>query len=95
MEMIRKLDELGRIVIPIEIRNQYDLKEGDKIEIEEKGNKLILRKYKDTYCPKCLIRCEHTDRFCRNCGIDFRNLNKATRMPQNYDELHTLESLES
>lgn len=72
MEMIRKLDELGRIVIPIEIRNKYNLQEGDKIEIEEKGNELILRKYKDTYCPQCLKRCEHTDNFCSNCGLDFK-----------------------
>nr|DAQ61942.1 MAG TPA: Transition state regulatory protein abrB HOMODIMER BIOINFORMATICS [Caudoviricetes sp.] len=70
--MIRKLDELGRIVIPIEIRNQYNLKEGDKIEIEEKGDKIILRKHKDTYCPKCLTRCEHIDNFCSKCGIDFK-----------------------
>lgn len=71
MEMIRKLDELGRIVIPIEIRNQYNLKAGDKIEIEEKGNKIILRKYKNAYCPKCLTRCENTDNFCSKCGQDF------------------------
>ena len=32
--MIRKLDELGRIVIPVEVRNEFDLKEGDKLEID-------------------------------------------------------------
>lgn len=72
--MIRKLDKLGRIVIPVEIRNQYNLKEGDKIEIEEKKNQIILKKYKDTYCPQCLTRCEHTDNFCRKCGMKFITL---------------------
>ena len=72
MEMIRKLDELGRIVIPIEIRKKYELEEGDKIEIQEKEDTLILQKYKDTYCPKCLKRCQHTDNFCSNCELDFK-----------------------
>lgn len=70
--MIRKLDELGRIVIPIEMRNFYDMKEGDKIEIIEQNNAIMLRKYKDTYCPKCLTRCEHTDNFCSQCGLNFK-----------------------
>ncbi len=70
--MIRKLDELGRIVIPIEMRNFYDMKEGDKIEIVEQDNSILLRKHKDTYCPKCLERCEHTDNFCSKCGLNFK-----------------------
>lgn len=88
--MIRKLDELGRIVIPIEIRKKYNLKEGDKIEIEEKTNELVLKKYKDSFCPKCLTRCEHTDKYCRECGINFSELPKGARLNHNYDELHTL-----
>ena len=74
--MIRKLDEVGRIVIPIEIRNKYGLEEGTQIEITEKGEKIILTKYKDTYCPECLKRCEHTDNYCRNCGINFKEYSK-------------------
>ncbi len=72
--MIRKLDELGRITIPIEMRNFYDMKEVDKIEIIEENNTIILRKHKDTYCPKCLKRCEHTDNFCSFCGLEFKTL---------------------
>lgn len=70
--MIRKLDYLGRIVIPIEIRNKYGLEEGDQIEITEKAGKIELKKYKDTYFPECLTRCEHTDNYCRKCGMKFR-----------------------
>lgn len=72
MEMIRKLDELGRIVIPIEMRNFYEMKEGDKIEIIERDNEIILRKYKDTYCPQYLKKCVHTDNFCSRCGLNFK-----------------------
>lgn len=72
MEMIKKLDELGRIVIPVEIRNQYDLKEGDSLEIEERDSAIILKKHKDTCCPQCLKKCVHTDNYCSRCGLDFK-----------------------
>ena len=78
--MIRKLDELGRIVIPIEIRRKYELEIGDKIEIKEEKGKIVLTKYKDTYCPDCLTRCEHTDNFCKNCGLDFKAFDLRTKM---------------
>lgn len=42
--MYRKIDELGRLVIPKEIRNTLGLKPGDEIKIEIKNNQIILEK---------------------------------------------------
>ena len=53
--IIRKLDELGRIVIPIEIRNQFNLLEKDQLEIYVKDNTIILKKYEEN----CII-CGNT-----------------------------------
>lgn len=44
--IVRKMDELGRIVIPIELRRSFDITEGDPIEIYTgKQNEIILMKY--------------------------------------------------
>lgn len=72
--IVRKMDELGRVVIPKEIRDKFQIGEGTEIEIYAKGNMIILQKYKDTFCPKCLTRCDHTDKYCRKCGINFEEL---------------------
>lgn len=72
--IVRKLDDLGRIVIPIELREKLDIKKKDPVEIYVNGTSIILEKYKDTYCPKCLVRCEHTDNFCKICGLEFKEL---------------------
>lgn len=42
---IRRLDELGRIVIPKEIRNELRLKAGDNFSITINGSDIILRKH--------------------------------------------------
>lgn len=44
--MYRKIDELGRLVIPKEIRNTLGFKPGDEIKIEIKNNQIILEKEK-------------------------------------------------
>ena len=54
--MTRKVDELGRIVLPSEIRKQFDLADGDKVEIYTEEDKIILKKY----APGCI--------FCGNTG---------------------------
>lgn len=41
----RKLDELGRFVLPIEIRRQFNLKEKDAVEILVDDDKIVLRKF--------------------------------------------------
>lgn len=43
--IVRKVDELGRVVIPIEIRNQFEIAEKDPIEIYVDGSSIILKKY--------------------------------------------------
>lgn len=77
--MIRKLDNLGRFVIPVEMRKSLKLKAGDEVEIEQKGEKITISKSKDTFCPNCLKRCMHTDNFCSNCGLDFKALGKGKK----------------
>ncbi len=41
----RKVDELGRIVLPIELRRTLDIMEKDPIEIYVDGNSIVLKKY--------------------------------------------------
>ena len=47
----RKVDELGRIVLPIELRKQLDITEkADSLEIYVEGNRIILEKVVHTCC---------------------------------------------
>ena len=50
--IVRKVDELGRIVLPIELRRTMDIAEKDAIEIYVDGSSIVLRKYEPT-CVFC------------------------------------------
>lgn len=43
--VVRKIDELGRVVIPKEIRKNLRISEGDSIEFYISGNQIVLNKY--------------------------------------------------
>lgn len=43
--IVRKVDELGRVVLPIELRRTLGIEERDAIEIFVDGDKIVLRKY--------------------------------------------------
>lgn len=49
--IVRKVDELGRIVLPIELRRTLCIEEKDRIEIFVDGESIILRKYQ----PACIF----------------------------------------
>ena len=53
--IVRKVDELGRIVLPIEMRRTLDIGEKDALEICVEGSSVILKKYK----PSCVF-CDAT-----------------------------------
>lgn len=44
--IVRKIDDLGRIVIPKEIRNGMDFREGEQLEIFVNEDSIIFKKYK-------------------------------------------------
>lgn len=46
--IVRKVDELGRIVLPIELRKTLEIDVKDPLEIFVDGDKIILRKYEPT-----------------------------------------------
>ena len=50
--IVRKVDELGRIVLPIEMRRTLDIAEKDALEIYVEGENIILRKYQGA-CVFC------------------------------------------
>ncbi|NGP45788.1 AbrB/MazE/SpoVT family DNA-binding domain-containing protein [Bacillaceae bacterium SIJ1] len=46
--IVRKVDELGRVVIPIELRRTLEIAEKDALEIYVDDDRIILKKYKPT-----------------------------------------------
>jgi transcriptional pleiotropic regulator of transition state genes len=50
--VVRKLDQLGRIVFPIELRRALDIEDGDSLEIFVDEGRIYLKKYEPacTYC---------------------------------------------
>lgn len=49
--IVRKVDDLGRIVLPIELRRTLDIAERDELEIYLEDDKVIMRKYE----PSCVF----------------------------------------
>ena len=75
--IVRKLDQLGRIVIPKELRTTFDLKETDPIEIFVEGSDIVLRKYQ----PACIFCNDATDilqfggkNICKKCLAKMKEL---------------------
>ena len=68
--IVRKLDELGRVVLPVELRRSLDLEERDSLEIFVDGNKVILQKYQPG-CTNCgdldVVVSVGKTRLCRVC----------------------------
>ena len=53
--IVRKVDELGRIVLPMELRRTFEIAEKDDMEIFVDGDMIILKKYE----PACIF-CDNT-----------------------------------
>ncbi len=68
--IVRKLDDLGRIVLPVELRRTLQIEEKDPVEIFVEDNMIILKKYQ----PSCLFCGDSKDvisfkgrNICPNC----------------------------
>ena len=75
--VVRKVDELGRIVVPIELRRTMDINVKDTLEIFVEGDQIILKKYH----PACVFCEEIHDlqtfrgkNVCRDCLAELYTL---------------------
>lgn len=76
--IIRRVDELGRVVIPIELRNKFGINEKDPIEIFVDGSSIVLKKYEPNciFCGSTKKLVSHNDKLvCTKCA---EKINKLT-----------------
>ncbi len=74
--IVRKVDDLGRVVIPIELRRTLGIQEKDALEIFVDSERIVFKKYE----PACIF-CGSADeivdyknkRICRQCLKDLKN----------------------
>ena len=75
--IVRKVDELGRIVLPIELRRTMDIAEKDAIEIYVDGSSIILGKYEPTciFCGDAKNITNYRGKnICPNCLKELKKL---------------------
>ncbi|CAM3940677.1 MULTISPECIES: AbrB/MazE/SpoVT family DNA-binding domain-containing protein [Paenibacillus] len=70
--IVRNLDSLGRIVIPMELRRTLGITEGDPIEIYTDGDSIILKRYVQGcfICPESdpsKLQSFHSKLICEDC----------------------------
>lgn len=75
--IVRKVDELGRIVLPIELRRTLDIEIKDPIEIFVDGDYILLKKYE----PACVfcgnaknVKRIHDKNVCEDCLKELKDL---------------------
>lgn len=68
--VVRRVDELGRIVIPIELRNKLGILEKDPLEIYVDGSNIVLKKFETNciFCGSSKKLVEYQDKLiCSKC----------------------------
>ena len=75
--IVRKVDELGRIVLPIELRRTLEIAERDSLEIYVEGSTIFLKKYE----PACIFCGDAKDvvnykgrNICRTCLDEMKKI---------------------
>ena len=75
--IVRKVDVLGRIVLPIELRKNLEIEKEDPIEIYVDGDYILLKKYE----PSCVfcgnakdVKRIHDKNVCGECVKELKAL---------------------
>ena len=76
--IIRRVDELGRIVIPKEMRKALDIDQKDPIEITVEGTNIVLHKYENrcVFCGAIKPSLKYNGKLiCSKCLKELNNIN--------------------
>lgn len=73
--IVRKIDNLGRVVLPIELRRTFDIEREDPVEIFVDDNYILLKKYQ----PACIFCGDAKDvvnfkgkNICKSCLAEMK-----------------------
>ncbi len=80
MGIVRKVDKLGRVVIPVELRRLLDVDLHDTVELQVEDDQLILRKEEPccTFCRKKKRLLSYRKKWiCQDCLQELNNQNDA------------------
>ena len=84
--VVRKIDELGRIVLPSELRKVFGIHEGDELEISVEEDRVILQKRQDVclFCSAENPKLAYRDRrVCENCASELAQIASGeVRLPE-------------
>jgi transcriptional pleiotropic regulator of transition state genes len=78
--IVRRVDELGRIVLPMELRNKFEITEKDPMEIYVDGSSIILKKFEPncTFCGNSKNLVTYKDKLvCDKCIQTITELKKS------------------
>lgn len=76
--VVRRIDDLGRIVLPKELRRTHSIDEGTPMEIFVDGDKIIVKKYQPG-CQLCgsvsegMVQHSSGKLICKPCTWEFRD----------------------
>ena len=77
--IVRKVDEVGRIVLPVELRSVLGIDNRDSVEIFTEDDKIVLKKYE----PACIFCGETKDvKVFKNkqvCELCIKEIGKLSR----------------
>lgn len=81
--IVRRIDNLGRIVLPIEMRKELNIEIKDPVEISLEGSNIILRKYENR-CIFCgTLRPQNVFQGKKICSECLEELSKGNEEKQN------------
>ena len=75
--IVRKIDELGRVTLPIELRRNLDIDERDPVEIFVDDDSIILKKYQASciFCGRSEGLVEYNGKsVCKSCRASLKKL---------------------
>lgn len=77
---IRAIDGLGRVVLPCELRSKFNIKAEDKLQIFEREDEIVIKKYKPscTFCgtEEALIMFNEKH-VCKECSRSIHSLTES------------------
>ena len=68
--ILRRVDDLGRVVIPKSLRDRYNISEGDLLELFDEDDRIVVRKYsyRCVFCDRNDGLVEYKGKFvCKSC----------------------------